>query len=362
MVASCPNCAKRIRIQVPHVIERNLVRCSECWSVFLISPEDVRALGGAGAPLPAPPDEGELSRRFAEWEKKPLNRRHALLDDAPVPPGRQGGGGEDDGEESDVGEGTILSAFRESAAAEGEVLCTLSVVEGPRAGLSFPVQRPTFVLGREASDGVLADPEVSRRHARIEVSGQGGARRFEVEDLGSTNGLRVNGTRVGRAVLENFDELELGATKLIFFAGKPPRLPAREPPDGRGRQAERGEAGDPTGTAGQGNRVWPERLPLRLKASLEVVQGPDRGLVLDFPRGSLVIGRDLADLRLSDPQVSRKHAVVEVLSTDQFYVKDLASKNGTAVNGILVKVARLRPGDSIQVGDTKMVFSAEVFS
>src|SRR5918997_1503316 len=58
------------------------------------------------------------------------------------------------------------------------------------------------VIGREGCDVVLADPEVSRRHAALRHTGEGPA----VEDLGSTNGTFVNGERIsGTRVLSDGD-------------------------------------------------------------------------------------------------------------------------------------------------------------
>src|SRR4051795_7574384 len=64
-------------------------------------------------------------------------------------------------------------------------------------------------IGREGCDVNLMDPEVSRRHAAIRD--QGGS--LGIEDLGSTNGTYVNGTRITvLTVLNDGDEVRLGNT------------------------------------------------------------------------------------------------------------------------------------------------------
>src|SRR3954447_5750006 len=64
-------------------------------------------------------------------------------------------------------------------------------------------------IGREGCDVNLMDPEVSRRHATIRD--QGGS--LAIEDLGSTNGTFVNGTRITAVtVLKDGDEVRLGHT------------------------------------------------------------------------------------------------------------------------------------------------------
>jgi hypothetical protein len=70
------------------------------------------------------------------------------------------------------------------------------------------------VLGRSKEcDVVLDDPNVSRRHAEIRPSGGG----WTVRDLGSTNGVKVNGRRLEQPQsLRPGDELTLGTSHVVF--------------------------------------------------------------------------------------------------------------------------------------------------
>jgi serine protease Do len=100
---------------------------------------------------------------------------------------------------------TVIST-RPSATSEP----TLVIREGPGAGQRFAIKTDTLV-GREDADVILDDAEVSRRHALIRpVNG-----RFEISDLRSANGTRVNGSPVdGVQYLADGDVIELGRTKI----------------------------------------------------------------------------------------------------------------------------------------------------
>ncbi len=82
------------------------------------------------------------------------------------------------------------------------------------AGRRLVVPPGGAVLGRSREcDVVLDDSGISRRHAQIRP-GAGG---WSIEDLGSTNGLRLNGRRVqGRAQLQPGDRVEMGSTEIVF--------------------------------------------------------------------------------------------------------------------------------------------------
>jgi len=68
-------------------------------------------------------------------------------------------------------------------------------------------------IGRvPGNDMVIADPRVSSKHCRIEDRGDG----WVIVDLGSTNGVRINGDRVEEKALQPFDKVELGDTVLRF--------------------------------------------------------------------------------------------------------------------------------------------------
>jgi pSer/pThr/pTyr-binding forkhead associated (FHA) protein len=75
--------------------------------------------------------------------------------------------------------------------------------------------------------------------------------------------------------------------------------------------------------------------------------------VLDFeiPSGWTRIGRSVtADVRLDDPSVSRRHALVVSEPGEPLRVLDDRSLNGVFVNGEVVEWGRLRTGDELAIG------------
>ena len=73
-----------------------------------------------------------------------------------------------------------------------------------------------MVLGRGVEADIrLSDTGVSRRHAEIRLEGH----RVAISDLGSTNGTSVNGRTVQTALLNDADQVGLGATLLVFRQG-----------------------------------------------------------------------------------------------------------------------------------------------
>ena len=81
--------------------------------------------------------------------------------------------------------------------------------------------------------------------------------------------------------------------------------------------------------------------------------GPDAGRSFPLPSAQNIIGRDpTAQVSLSDPTVSRRHAMVRV-GADRATISDLGSMSGTAVNGEEIKGVRISVGDRIVVGQSE---------
>jgi FOG: FHA domain len=93
------------------------------------------------------------------------------------------------------------------------------------------------------------------------------------------------------------------------------------------------------------------------KAVLRGVSGSYFGKIVPL-RGRLVIGRGSdCDLVLDEPEMSRRHAVIEN-SGDGLYLRDLGSSNGTYVNGVQVRNAVLHPDDQIAFDQNRFLLEA----
>ncbi|HWV25931.1 MAG TPA: DUF3662 and FHA domain-containing protein [Aeromicrobium sp.] len=83
-------------------------------------------------------------------------------------------------------------------------------------GQSHPVPLDGLVIGRGTDVGLrVDDPGISRRHAEIAVHRNGGDTSVTVTDLGSTNGVVLNGHRVQTGVVGDGSEIRLGNTVVI---------------------------------------------------------------------------------------------------------------------------------------------------
>ena len=114
-----------------------------------------------------------------------------------------------------------------------EAIATVSETGGPASttsirraplvlevnGVRHPLTPPGFTIGRGSeADLRINDPGISRQHARINVTGDENDLTIIIEDLGSTNGIMVNGQRVEEARLGDGSRIELGSTRMLVHS------------------------------------------------------------------------------------------------------------------------------------------------
>ena len=283
--------------------------------------------------------------------------------------------------------------------------------EGPDINLD----RAMVVVGRHPScDTRLDSLRVSRHHCCMtQENGE-----VMVRDLGSTNGIRINGQRVEIGRIRPGDELSIAHIRYRLENGqgheqtiaeptaacwcRGPRHRTSDEPDGAAppiesqpgrwmplRSAAGGEnafaaavrkllpngvadkcriqvivqmAGDPGASRGRAEFPWGEpclgerrRMSFRL---IPLVKGTAPLIALYRP--VLLIGRHLeCDVRIDSPKVSRRHCCL-AMAYDRVLIRDLGSRNGVRVNGRLVDESRLHAGDELAIGPILFRLEEEV--
>jgi hypothetical protein len=102
----------------------------------------------------------------------------------------------------------ILESLKGTPRGEGFII----VLKGPNIGEKIIINKPIFRIGRESdSDIFLDDITISRKHAQIEKIDS----HYKITDLGSLNGIYVNGKPVDEKILENRDKIQIG--KYVFY-------------------------------------------------------------------------------------------------------------------------------------------------
>lgn len=207
----------------------------------------------------------------------------------------------------------------------------------------FEVSKPEITIGRgQTNDIVLQDAKASRNHARFTFDASGA---MTVIDLGSTNGVRVNGIKVEKAQVQAGDVIMIGNGQITF--GK----------------ASEDEAGlTMIDSEAELDRTLADAvLPISLNDTSEdrlVICTPDKTweIQLDGNVDSLAIGRSAGNRIVIDhPSVSRSHAQV-VRDRGAFKLKDLNSSNGLWVNGQKVSEVTLEDGVSIRLGYATVLY------
>ncbi|MDP1826341.1 MAG: FHA domain-containing protein [Archangium sp.] len=263
-----------------------------------------------------------------------------------------------------------------------------------------PFVRDEITIGRQEGNTIrLTERNVSRRHARL-MRNNG---HVLIEDLGSYNGIRINGDRIsGQVQVADGDLIQIGDYDLALQAeeGKQasaptvplepattrklpvessatmPALPAVESPqeaaDEDVRDAEEGEVGSDVAAPVPKHQATAviridqiEGNRKRTVAEIDVAEAP-RLVVLntDFAgrefvcnRTEMKIGRtDDNDIAIDHRSLSRTHCKVVREESGEWRVVDMQSANGLMVNGESYAQVTLRPGDVIELGHVKLKF------
>ncbi len=256
-----------------------------------------------------------------------------------------------------------------------------------------PFVRDEITIGRQEGNTIrLTERNVSRHHARL--LRQNG--HVLVEDLGSYNGVRINGERIqGQAQVGDGDLIQIGDYDLALQkeaaaqVGAPTiRLPAAalqaamNDASSASAEAEADEADTPApqeeddaptpATADQRRHstavIRMDQVEMnrsRKVAALDaeevphlvVVSAEFKGQEFACLRTEMRIGRtDDNDIALDHRSLSRTHAKLVREDSGEWRIIDMQSANGMSVNGESYAQAPLAHGDLIELGHVKMRF------
>ena len=247
------------------------------------------------------------------------------------------------------------------------------VLIGHNEGRDVILDKPIVTIGKSerADIPLFGDPLIIPEHAVIR-SASG------VYTVLAASGavMHVNGRAVTQADLVDGDVIRLGTRELLFNTkGRAKaRTGAYQPGPAAagpavsvtpGSCAYCGQAFDASGqcACSVGGQARPEPVATPSAPpypgvqqgtfSLSIITGPRAGGVIPVQPGRTIrVGRDPNnDIVLDDGFASRNHAEIR-LDKGSVEVEDLASSNGTYVNGVKISTQQLNRGDIVRIGQT----------
>jgi ABC transport system ATP-binding/permease protein len=195
-----------------------------------------------------------------------------------------------------------------------------------------PLVRDLITVGRQDGNTIrLTERNVSRSHARFVRDEKG----YRIEDLGSFNGVTVNGVRIEKAApLNDGDRVGVGDYVIAL----------------------RSEATTRATTVTKTRSSLPSAFGAAPPARLVMLSPPAPGAEFSLSKPTVSIGRlEELDLCVSHRSISREHARITQKS-GSFEIEDLKSANGIRINGSAVKRGPLRAGDIVELGQVRFRF------
>jgi pSer/pThr/pTyr-binding forkhead associated (FHA) protein len=207
----------------------------------------------------------------------------------------------------------------------------------------FEISKSEITVGRgQTNDIVIQDVKMSRAHARFEF---GAAGEVMVVDAGSTNGVRLNGNKVEKAVIQPGDVIQMGESQIQYAKAS----------------KEDDELTVINSEFDLDRTMADFVLPTVLNDTSEdriVIYTPDKtwDVLLDGKVDSLTIGRSANnDIVIEHPSVSRFHAQI-MRDHRTFKIKDMNSSNGLIVNGEKRDEVVLDSGMTVKLGYATIIF------
>jgi pSer/pThr/pTyr-binding forkhead associated (FHA) protein len=212
-------------------------------------------------------------------------------------------------------------------------------------GESIPLLKSKLVVGRQdICDIALRYPTVSSRHCELEFRDG----YWYVKDLGSSNGIRVNGVSCESKVLMPNDILWVARYRFnVVYTLKADRPPQQSDTPAAGIQGSLlAKAGFVTGDAVDDGTSQNSEAS---DSSLGVLTPVGGGDPIPLLKPRVVVGRQgNCDIRLREPSISSRHCELE-LNNGYWYVRDLGSSNGIRVDGVKCESKCLMPGSVLWI-------------
>ena len=247
----------------------------------------------------------------------------------------------------------------------------IEIIDGPLKGSRTPL-RDGLTLGRKGCDVNLEDPKVSSKHAQMEERPDGS---LWLIDSGSANGIRVEGARLTELAMTKGTRFRLGRTRLQVLAmGDSPSV-------GLQTQVKNLFKKHSTSKKKPGEKSWrdqiiflservirempagkrkeSELLPFHNTLKLAFKRGIQSGTDWVLGYGPRDVGASSVDLPLFEPGLPSKCFKITPKETDAIIRVTDEAHGKILLNGKRFESAFLRPGDVIEIGNTRIEISFE---
>ncbi len=208
----------------------------------------------------------------------------------------------------------------------GAPTATVSIRKGPGSGQSIQLRRAVSLFGtKRGCKFVLRDPTVDRRHCVVVNTGY----RIILRDLNTNGRTWLNGAKIEQEMLTDGQTIKIGPWEFYI---------------------------EVTAADIRGASDSPVVVDLEPDPTLLAIEDVTSGHIAKLSRDVAILGRGPnSDFVVQDRETSRVHAIIfSYLGRPAIF--DLASENGTWVNGQRAVFAMLQNGDELTFGSRTIRF------
>lgn len=211
--------------------------------------------------------------------------------------------------------------------------------------------RPQFKIGRTPDNDIVIDNlAVSRLHAVLEEE----KGTYYVRDCDSLNGTQLNNQKVGRARLEDGDEICIGKHNILFRRQGGQAVPVGETIQGFDQTMIINTAVDAVQVPQEHPRIIDRSKSGTNPRLIMKTEYGDR--VIELKNGSLSIGSDLgSDVVVEGMFVAKRHAEI-VREENKVVLRHLHGLRTVTVSGKKVREVELKNNDEIKIAKDEFIF------